>query len=156
MTPEELVIEHLMLGGSAWTTTDRAVSVLAEALLAVPPAEATYFHGDVLMDAHRDAEAILSASPALAFDLQGHRGARGLAPENTLAAFATALSIGVTTLEFDAGLTKDGAVVIAHDRTLNPDIAAPLTFAAYRSNRDPAMDAVQSREMRREPRPAPP
>jgi glycerophosphoryl diester phosphodiesterase len=64
----------------------------------------------------------LSAAPALALDVQGHRGARGLMPENTLPAFAAALSIGVTTLEFDTGITKDGAVIIAHDRTLNPDI----------------------------------
>jgi len=40
--------------------------------------------------------------PAIAFDLQGHRGARGLAPENTIAAFSTALSIGVTTLELES------------------------------------------------------
>jgi glycerophosphoryl diester phosphodiesterase len=58
-----------------------------------------------------------------AFDLQGHRGARGLAPENTLHAFAHALSLGVTTLELDAGITEDGVVIVAHDRRLNPDIA---------------------------------
>jgi glycerophosphoryl diester phosphodiesterase len=63
------------------------------------------------------------AAPATAFDLQGHRGARGLAPENTLPAFARALSLGVDTLEFDTGITSDGQVVIAHDRRLNPDIA---------------------------------
>ena len=45
---------------------------------------------------------------AQAFDLQGHRGARGLAPENTLPAFALALSIGVTTLETDIAITRDG------------------------------------------------
>ena len=60
--------------------------------------------------------------PAFAFDLQGHRGARGLAPENTLPAFAAALSLGVTTLELDVGVTRDGVVVIAHDRALNPDL----------------------------------
>lgn len=65
---------------------------------------------------------VLSASPVLALDLQGHRGARGLAPENTLPAFATALSLGVTTLEFDTAVTKDGVVIIAHDRRLNADI----------------------------------
>ena len=59
--------------------------------------------------------------PAVSLDLQGHRGARGLLPENTLAAFERALEIGVTTLELDCGVTKDGVVVIAHDRTLNPD-----------------------------------
>ena len=62
-------------------------------------------------------------SSASAFDLQGHRGARGLAPENTLPAFARALALGVTTLELDAGVTEDGIVVVCHDRRLNPDIA---------------------------------
>jgi glycerophosphoryl diester phosphodiesterase len=60
--------------------------------------------------------------PAAAFDLQGHRGARGLAPENTLAAFRTALDLGVTTLETDLAVTKDGVVVISHDPFLNPDL----------------------------------
>jgi len=67
--------------------------------------------------------ALLLPMTAAAFDLQGHRGARGLAPENTLPAFAAALSIGVTTLELDAGITKDGVVVVHHDRRLNPDVA---------------------------------
>ncbi|MGH8706006.1 MAG: glycerophosphodiester phosphodiesterase, partial [Burkholderiales bacterium] len=67
------------------------------------------------------AAALLPAAGA-AFDLQGHRGARGLAPENTLPAFAAALSIGVSTLELDVGVTKDGVAVIAHDRGLNPDL----------------------------------
>lgn len=62
------------------------------------------------------------AVPNRCFDLQGHRGARGLAPENTLAAFARALSIGVTTLELDAVLTRDGVVVVSHDPVLNPDL----------------------------------
>jgi glycerophosphoryl diester phosphodiesterase len=63
----------------------------------------------------------LGASPR-PFDLQGHRGARGLAPENTLAAFARALSLGVTTLELDTGVTRDGVVVVSHDSLLNPDL----------------------------------
>lgn len=57
-----------------------------------------------------------------ALDIQGHRGARGLAPENTLAGFARALSIGVTTLEMDCAVTKDGIVVVSHDPALNPDL----------------------------------
>ena len=67
----------------------------------------------------------LSLTPllAFAFDLEGHRGARGLAPENTLPAFATALSLGVSTLELDTAITKDGVVVVSHDARLNPDIA---------------------------------
>ena len=55
-------------------------------------------------------------------DIQGHRGARGLLPENTLPAFSRALSIGVTTLELDCAITRDGVVVVSHDSTLNPDI----------------------------------
>lgn len=58
---------------------------------------------------------------ATSFDLQGHRGARGLWPENTLAGFRQTLAIGVTTLELDCGVTKDGVVVVSHDRALNPD-----------------------------------
>ena len=54
-------------------------------------------------------------SAAVAFDLQGHRGARGLAPENTLPAFTMALSIGVTTLELDLAMTSDGVLVVSHD-----------------------------------------
>ena len=62
------------------------------------------------------------ATSAHALDIQGHRGARGLAPENTLAAFARALSLGVTTLELDCAVTRDGVVVVSHDRALNPDL----------------------------------
>lgn len=54
-------------------------------------------------------------------DLQGHRGARGLFPENTLAGFLGALAIGVDTLELDVTLTADGVVVVSHDPLLNPD-----------------------------------
>ncbi|MEA3192803.1 MAG: glycerophosphoryl diester phosphodiesterase [Betaproteobacteria bacterium] len=56
-------------------------------------------------------------------DVQGHRGTRGHLPENTLPAFERALEIGVDTLEMDCGITKDGVVVIHHDRRLNPDFA---------------------------------
>lgn len=56
-----------------------------------------------------------------AFDLQGHRGARGLLPENTLPAFEGAMALGVTTLEMDVGLTRDGVLVVQHDRRLNPE-----------------------------------
>ncbi len=55
------------------------------------------------------------------FDLQAHRGGRGLAPENTLASFSKAIDLGVNTLELDIGLTADGVVVVSHDTALNPD-----------------------------------
>ncbi|HET9977117.1 MAG TPA: glycerophosphodiester phosphodiesterase [Burkholderiaceae bacterium] len=62
------------------------------------------------------------ATAAGALDLQGHRGARGLAPENTIAGFARTLAIGVTTLELDIAITKDDVLVISHDPALNPEI----------------------------------
>ena len=65
--------------------------------------------------------AAIAVMPATeAFDLQGHRGARGLAPENTLAAFRVALRIGVTTIETDVAVTRDGVPVLSHDAALNP------------------------------------
>jgi len=66
---------------------------------------------------------LLFSVPAMAIDLQGHRGARGHLPENTLPAFERAIALGVTTVELDVGVTRDGVVVIHHDRTLNPDLA---------------------------------
>ena len=66
--------------------------------------------------------AAIASIPAAAFDLQGHRGARGLAPENTLTGFARALEIGVTTLETDLAVTKDGVLVLSHDPVFNPDV----------------------------------
>lgn len=64
----------------------------------------------------------LTASMSQALDLQGHRGARGLHPENSLHGFAQALAIGVHTLELDTAITRDGVMVIAHDPRLNPEI----------------------------------
>lgn len=49
------------------------------------------------------------------FDLQGHRGARGLLPENTIPAFILALDIGVTTLEMDVAISRDGEVILSHE-----------------------------------------
>jgi glycerophosphoryl diester phosphodiesterase len=62
------------------------------------------------------------ANTAHALDLQGHRGARGLMPENTLPAFAKALSIGVSTLELDLGVTIDNQVVVFHNNHLAPEL----------------------------------
>jgi glycerophosphoryl diester phosphodiesterase len=66
---------------------------------------------------------LLIGGPAMAFDIEAHRGGRALLPENTLPAFANALSMGVDTLELDVGVTKDGAIVVSHERSLNPDLA---------------------------------
>ena len=53
--------------------------------------------------------------PATNIDLQGHRGARGLLPENSIPAFRRALELGVTTLEMDAVISADDRVVVSHE-----------------------------------------
>ena len=83
----------------------------------------------------------LAAWPAQAFDLQGHRGARGLAPENTLPAFERALALGVSTLELDIAVTKDGVLVISHDPALNPDLTRDAT-GRYLEQRGPAIRSM--------------
>lgn len=55
---------------------------------------------------------------ASAFAVFGHRGASGLAPENTLASFARAVALGVDGVELDVRLTSDGEVVVLHDERL--------------------------------------
>jgi glycerophosphoryl diester phosphodiesterase len=69
------------------------------------------------------------------FDLQGHRGARGLRPENTLPSFEVALDAGVTSVETDVQLTRDGVPVLCHDpalteRTCRPRPPGPAPFIA--------------------------
>ena len=53
------------------------------------------------------------------FDIQGHRGARGLMPENTIPAFLMALDSGVTTIELDLAVTKDHKLVVSHEPWMN-------------------------------------
>jgi glycerophosphoryl diester phosphodiesterase len=54
-------------------------------------------------------------------DKQGHRGSRGLMPENTIPAMIKALDVGVNTLELDVVISKDGQVVVSHDTYLSAD-----------------------------------
>lgn len=58
-----------------------------------------------------------------AFDLQGHRGCRGLMPENTIPAMIKALELGVTTLEMDVSITKDSICVLSHEPFFNHEIS---------------------------------
>ncbi|HLT23328.1 MAG TPA: glycerophosphodiester phosphodiesterase family protein [Bacteriovoracaceae bacterium] len=57
--------------------------------------------------------------PIHAFDWQGHRGARGLYPENTLGAMEVALKYPIKTLEFDVVVTKDNKVILSHEPWMN-------------------------------------
>jgi glycerophosphoryl diester phosphodiesterase len=84
----------------------------------------------------------------LAFDLQGHRGARGLAPENTLAAFRRALAIGVTTLETDFAVTRDDVLVLSHDPYLNPALTRD-TSGTWLASSGPNIHSIELAQLRR-------
>ena len=56
------------------------------------------------------------------FDVQGHRGARGLKPENTIPSFIAALNEGVTTVEMDLAITKDKQVILSHEPWMSAEI----------------------------------
>ncbi len=56
------------------------------------------------------------------FDTQGHRGSRGLMPENTIPAMIKALELGVVTLEMDIAFTKDKQVILSHEPFFNHEI----------------------------------
>lgn len=104
------------------------------------------------------------------FDLQGHRGARGLAPENTLAGFELALELGVRTLELDTVVSADGCVVVSHEpwmsaeicshpdgRPVRPDEARELNIFEMRYEEVARFDCGKRghvRFARQEPRPA--
>ena len=74
----------------------------------------------------------------LSFDLQAHRGGAGLAPENTLAAFGNALTVGVSTLECDVHITADGIPVLSHERTYCGQVIPLLTYAELAALHPPA------------------
>jgi glycerophosphoryl diester phosphodiesterase len=56
------------------------------------------------------------------FDLQGHRGSRGILPENSLEGFQKAIDLEVSTLELDVVISKDSLVVVSHEAYMNPEI----------------------------------
>jgi glycerophosphoryl diester phosphodiesterase len=70
---------------------------------------------------HRDAQKGASTQSGNILVI-GHRGAAGLAPENTLAAFKAAFDLGVDAVEMDVQLTRDANLVVYHDYTLKPEI----------------------------------
>ena len=80
-------------------------------------------------------------------DLQGHRGARGLLPENTLAAFEVAMELEVTTLELDLGLTRDDVVVITHDPYVNPRVCRHADGRPIEGERGPRVRDLNLEEI---------
>lgn len=71
----------------------------------------------------KSTDTLTKTSSLPAFDKEGHRGCRGLMPENTIAAMYKAIDIGVNTLEMDAVITKDGQVILSHEPFFSASIA---------------------------------
>lgn len=65
---------------------------------------------------------LFSTMPTQKLDIQGHRGCRGLLPENTIPAFIKALELGVTTVEMDVVISKDKQVVVSHEPYMSATI----------------------------------
>jgi glycerophosphoryl diester phosphodiesterase len=93
------------------------------------------------------------------FDLQGHRGARGLKPENTLPGFEAALDVGVTSIETDVHLTHDNVPVLFHDASLGEQICSRLPGSSVRPpEKQPLIRSLsleQLRQYRADRNPAP-
>ena len=78
----------------------------------------------------------------------GHRGAAGLAPENTLSAFARACEIGVDAVEFDVLLTADGEAVVYHDFNLKPEITRTKDGKWLEDSSPPAINDLTLAELK--------
>lgn len=70
------------------------------------------------------------------FETEGHRGCRGLLPENTLPAFKEAIKLGVTTLEMDVVISQDGEVVVSHEAFLNHEITTQPDGSFIKENEE--------------------
>jgi glycerophosphoryl diester phosphodiesterase len=84
------------------------------------------------------------------FEVQGHRGARGLRPENTLPSFEAALDAGVGSIETDIHLTRDGAPVLHHDAHLSDRICrsrSPQTLPS--PSEHPRVSSLKAEQLQR-------
>ena len=100
-----------------WTTNDPArmkllIGLHIDGLISDRP--------DLLQQALAESRCADPTIPA-DFDVQGHRGARGLRPENTLPAFEAGLDNLITTIESDTGVTRDLRSILWHNQFLNPE-----------------------------------
>ncbi len=100
-----------------WTTNDPA---RMKQIIALHPDGLISDRPDLLQQALAEARKSDPTIPAN-FDVQGHRGGRGLRPENTLPAFEAGLDNLISTIETDTGVTSDKHSIIWHDQFLNPE-----------------------------------
>src|SRR6187399_1408267 len=77
------------------------------------------------------------------FDKEGHRGCRGLMPENTIPAMLKAIDLGVTTLETDACITRDGKVVLSHEPFFNHEISTKPDGSAVTAQEEHSLNIYE-------------
>ncbi len=128
-----------------WTTNDPAKM---KAILALHPDGLISDRPDLLQQALAEARTSDPNIPA-SFDVEGHRGGRGLRPENTLPAFEAGLDNLINTIETDTGVTADHHSIIWHDQFLNPESCRradgkPYDFATVSWHRDHTLAELQS------------
>jgi len=88
-------------------------------------------------------EAQTSTVPDKVFDMQGHRGARGMYPENTIPSFIYALDLGVTTLEMDVVINADGHVYLSHEPWMSEKICAHADARPVKANEAKSLNIYQ-------------
>lgn len=96
---------------------------------------------------------VLLCAPILAqaqapAEIIGHRGAAGLAPENTLPSFSRACAVGVSGIELDVHLSADSVVIVHHDYALHPDIARDARGAWVSDSARPLLRDLTLPELR--------
>jgi len=137
ITPQGLQREQSIEAQTSITAgTGRKITRISLILLilTIPIAGVNYLMSDPTSDDSRIAQestdqvlpgASLDAPAGVQqIDLQGHRGARGLMPENTIPAFLLALDLGVTTLEMDVAINAEGHVVVSHEPWMSAKVCS--------------------------------
>jgi glycerophosphoryl diester phosphodiesterase len=76
-------------------------------------------------------------------DIEGHRGCRGLMPENTIPAMLKAVDLGVTTLEMDASITHDKKVILSHEPFFNHEISRKPDGSPVREEEEKSLNLYQ-------------
>jgi glycerophosphoryl diester phosphodiesterase len=82
---------------------------------------ACVFVGITLSSCKAKHKLVSVAQPLPAFMKIGHRGTRGLMPENTIVSMTKAIETGANTIEVDVHVTKDGKIIVYHDESFNPE-----------------------------------
>ena len=104
---------------------------------------------DLFFQTHeRSTTLVLHEVSAKKIYMIGHRGAAGLAPENTLAAFAMACAIGVDAFELDVLFTADKKIVVHHDFSLKPEITRTAEGKWLQEDTRPVIKNLKLAELR--------